>query len=68
MDFYEKLSDIFEEDVTEETILKDLETYDSLSILSTIAMVDKLYAKVLTAKDINSISTAGELYLLIKSK
>lgn len=68
MTFYEKLADIFEENVTDETILKDLESYDSLSILSIIAMCDKEYGVTLTAQDFMNISTPKELEELIKSK
>lgn len=68
MDFYETLSDIFEEDVDSETVLKDLEAYDSLSILSIIAMVDKTYKKTITAADVRSVTTASELKEMIEKK
>lgn len=68
MDFYEKLSDIFEEEVADETILKDLEAYDSLSILSIIAMVDKTYKKTITATEVRSVTTALELKEMIDKK
>lgn len=68
MDFYEKISDIFEEDVDSKTVLKDLEAYDSLSILSIIAMVDKVYKKTITATDVRSVNTALELKELIDKK
>lgn len=68
MEFYERLSDIFEDDVDADTILRDLESYDSLSLLSVIAMVDKLYSVTITASDIRSISTAAQLKDMIEKK
>lgn len=68
MDFYKQLSEIFEENVTDETILKDLESYDSLSILSIIAMCDKDYSITVTAAEIRKLNTVGDLKLFIESK
>lgn len=68
MDFYKQLSEIFEEDVISETNLKDLEAYDSLSILSIIAMADKSYNVILTASDVRSVDTASQLKDMIEKK
>lgn len=68
MDFYETLSDIFEEEINSETVLKDLEAYDSLSILSIIAMADKTYKKTITAAEVRSVTTASELKEMIEKK
>lgn len=68
MNFYEKLADIFEENVTDETILKDLESYDSLSILSIIAMCDKNYKFTATASEIRALNTVGDLKAFIERK
>lgn len=68
MQFYEKLSDILEEDVTDETVLQDLDTFDSLSILSIIAMCDKDYNITVTAGEIRALSTVGDLKAFIESK
>lgn len=68
MNFYEKLSDILEEDVTDETVLQDIEAYDSLSILSIIAMCDKDYSITVTAAEIRKLNTVGDLKLFIESK
>lgn len=68
MDFYGKLSDIFEENINADTVLKDLDAYDSLSILSIIAMVDKLYNITITASDVRSVDTASQLKDMIESK
>lgn len=68
MDFYKKLEDIFEEEVTDDTVLKDLEAFDSLSILSIIAMCDKDYNITLTAAEIRNLATVGDLKSLIENK
>lgn len=68
MEFYDILSEILEEDVYEDTVLKEVETFDSLSILSIIAMVDKQYKVMLTAKDIQNTITAGDLLDYINSR
>lgn len=68
MEFYEKLSDIFEEEITDETILKDLDAYDSLSILSIVAMCDKDYNFTATASEIRALDTVGDLKAFIESR
>ena len=68
MEFYEKLSDIFEEEITDETILKDLDGYDSLSILSIVAMCDKDYNFTATASEIRALDTVGDLKAFIESR
>lgn len=52
-------------DLTENTILKEIENYDSLSILTIIALVDEKFEKKLTAKQLASISTVRSLMELI---
>ena len=68
MEFYEKLSDIFEEEITDETILKDLDAYDSLSILSIVAMCDKDYNFTATASEIRALVTVDDLKAFIESR
>ena len=68
MNFYEKLEDIFEEEVTDDTVLKDLDTFDSLSVLSIIAMCDKDYNITVTAAEVRSCATVGDLKSFIENK
>jgi len=44
-----------------ETNLKDLEEYDSLAVLSIIAMIDEKFGKSLSAQDFNEISDVKSL-------
>lgn len=68
MELMKKLSEILEEEITEDMDFTELETCDSLGILSIVAMVDKEYGVTLTAQDFMDISTPKELEELIKSK
>ncbi len=67
--FCEKLTDIFETDeVKLENVLKDFEEWDSLSVLSIIAMVDFDYGVTIFAKDIMKLKTVKNLLLYIQKK
>ena len=48
-----------------DTNLKDLEEYDSLSVLSIIAMIDEKFGKKLSGQDFQSITTVKSLMELI---
>lgn len=68
MSLLEKLSEILEEDVTLETMLSDIEAYDSLAILSIVALADKEYGKTLKASVLVNVKTVQELISLIEGK
>jgi acyl carrier protein len=53
---------------TFETKFKDLDEWDSLIALSIIAMADEKMGKSLTADEIRTSSTIGELYAVLKRK
>ena len=48
-----------------DTNLKDLEEYDSLSVLVIVAMVDKKFGKQISSSDFENITTIGDLIELI---
>jgi len=50
-----------EQEITLETNLKELEEYDSLSVLSIIAMIDKNFGKQLSAQQFADINTVRNL-------
>lgn len=61
-EFYTNLVDIFEVDeVNPDSVLRDFENWDSLTVLSVLAMADATYGVVLSADNLLSITTAGEL-------
>jgi len=68
--FLEKLQDELEEDntLTLETKFKELENYDSMSVLSLIAFIDESFDKSLDTKHFKDISTVQELMELIGSE
>ncbi len=68
MELLQKLSDILEEDLTENTVLDKLDSYDSLSILSIVAMADKEYGVTIKATDFLDVRTPKDIENLINSK
>ena len=47
---------------------KGLEEWDSLALLSLIAMLDEEYEVELESEDFNKLNTVEDLYLFVKSK
>jgi len=61
-DIYTKLAEILEvERVKAADVLGEFEYWDSLTVLSVLAMLDSAYGLNLTAADIRRMKTAGEL-------
>jgi len=61
-DIYSKLAQILEvERVKAADVLSEFEYWDSLTVLSVLAMLDSSYGINLTAADIRRMKTAGEL-------
>jgi acyl carrier protein len=70
-DFYLKLEEILAVDVgtlTDDVELASLGVWDSVSVLSTITLVDQCFKVVLDGTDVGSCKTAGEIYSLVLSK
>lgn len=69
-DFINELKDALEiededQEITLKTYLKELEEYDSLSVLSIIAMIDKNFSKQIPSSDFIKITTIKSLIDLI---
>ena len=69
-DFIKELKDALEiedegQEITVKTYLKDLEEYDSLGVLSIIAMIDKNFGKQIPSSDFVKVTTLGNLIELI---
>ena len=69
-DFIRELKEALEiededQEITLETNLKDLEEYDSLSVLSIIAMIDRNFSKQIPSLDFIKITTINSLVELI---
>ena len=72
-DFVNELKDALEiededQEITLETNLKELEEYDSLSVLSIIAMIDKNFGKQIPSSDFVKVTTVNSLKDLIGKK
>lgn len=68
-EFLKKIAEILEEDEIKKTDeLKSYPQWDSLSVLSVIAMLDANYGVNLRAKEFENIKTAGELWNLVQSR
>ncbi len=64
---YEELAELLEVDVVEnDEVLSDFECWDSLTVLSIIALASENYGKILLAKDVNEAKTVGGLIALLK--
>jgi len=67
--FLEKLAEILEVDeVKPDDILRDFEAWDSLSVLSILAMLDSDYGVNLAATDLAGVKTGADLLALVESK
>ena len=68
-EFCEKIAYIMDVDeVKLENVLKDFKEWDSLSVLSIIAMVDSDYGVTVFAKDIMKLKTAKDLFEYIQER
>lgn len=57
-----------EEEISQETVLKELETWDSLGALSVTSMIGENYGVTLFAEDYVSVVTVGDLWQLVESR
>lgn len=60
----DKLSEILEEDVNEESILDDFEEWDSLAVLQIISFFNSEYSLSVAASQIKNAKTVKDLYNL----
>ena len=68
-EFLEKIAKILEQDGIKGTDeLKSFAQWDSLSVLSVIAMLDSSYGVNLRAAELQEVGTAGDLWNLVQSQ
>jgi len=68
-EFYQRLAVILDiEEVKPENVLKEYEQWDSLAILSVLAMADSQYGVTIRADEIRQVGTAADLAALIDAK
>jgi len=69
LEFYQRLAEILDvEEVKPENVLKDFDGWDSLAILSVLAMTDAKYGVSVKAEEIRSVITAEDLARLVEAK
>jgi len=70
--FIENFKSQFDEpenlNLSQETIFRELEEWDSIVAISVIAMVDSEYGIKLTGEDIKNSRTVNDLFLILKAK
>lgn len=52
---------------TPETVFKNLEEWDSLTVLSIVSMVDEEFEKTITGANLRSINTIEDLFIFIEA-
>lgn len=65
MDTIKERLEIESQDIDENTNLKELSEYDSISVMTLIATIDELFGKTFRAKDLVNITTVRSLMELI---
>jgi len=68
-EFCQKIAEVLEiDEVHEADALADFPEWDSLSVLSVIAMLDAKYGVNITATDLKDVRTIGDLWNLVQSR
>ncbi len=68
-EFLSKIAGILEVDAVKESDdLKSFSQWDSLSVLSVIAMLDSSYGVNLRAADLAPVKSAGDLWQLVEAR
>ena len=68
-ELYTKLAEILEVDqLAPGDVLREFPAWDSLAVLSIVAMVGAVYGIHLVAQDLARVKTVGELEELVQSK
>ena len=62
-EFLEAMIDVLqtEDEITMDTVLEDLEEWDSLSIMATMAFLDKNFGVKTSMKDYQNMKTIGDI-------
>lgn len=66
--FVDSIEGLEDASLSPETRLADLEAWDSLAILTTIAMVDTEYEVEVSGTELNQCSSLGDIIALVESK
>jgi len=61
MNTLQELLDIDMDTINEDTLLDDLSEWDSIAIISTIAMMDSMFDKVITSQQVKKFKTISDI-------
>jgi len=65
----EQLIEIFEiEEVSQDIILRDLELWDSLSVISLLAVLDESYGINIEATELAEVLTVADLFAFVEER
>lgn len=64
----ENIMDLDEGTLTADTVLADLDEWDSLSVLSFVALMDEQFSKNIAGKDALACNTVGELMAMMEKQ
>jgi acyl carrier protein len=68
-EFLKNIADVLEvEKLNETDKMNDFPQWDSLSVLSTIALIGSNYGINLTAAELRAAETAGDIWALVQSR
>lgn len=66
--FADEIEDVQKDKINANTIYKNIDSWDSLAVLSIISLIDDEFEVILTGADLRSCETIENLYNLILSK
>lgn len=65
----EQMLEIFEiDEITSDTILRDLELWDSLSVISLLAVLDETYGINIEATELAEVITVSDLFAFVEQR
>ena len=68
-EFYQRLAEILDvEGMEGQSVLKEYDGWDSLAVLSVLAMADSKYGVTIRAEEIRSVVSAADLANLVEAK
>lgn len=61
MNLLEELLDIEKDTLSEETLLEELDEWDSMAVITVIAMFDDEFGKILTARQVKAFGSIKDI-------
>ncbi|NLD47151.1 MAG: acyl carrier protein [Clostridiaceae bacterium] len=61
LNILEELLDLEKDSLDTDTVLDEISEWDSIAVISTIAMFDSLFGKEITAREVNGFKTVKDI-------